>query len=75
MDKRRFNLVQFLLNNSTVFLFIIIFILFGLSSPRTEAGFPRFWSPENMMNIIKQAAVFAGIIGVGHDLCAAHRRH
>ncbi len=65
MNKRRFNFVQFLLNNSTVFLFIIIFILFGLSSPRTEAGFPRFWSPENMMNIIKQAAVFAGIIGVG----------
>jgi ribose/xylose/arabinose/galactoside ABC-type transport system permease subunit len=65
MEKQRFKLMQFMLNNSTVFLFIVIFILFGLSSPREASGFPRFWSPENMLNIIKQAAVFAGIIGVG----------
>jgi ribose/xylose/arabinose/galactoside ABC-type transport system permease subunit len=70
MPKRRFNLFQFLLNNSTIVLFIAIFILFGLSSPRLVIEgigleFPRFWLPENMLNIIKQAAVFAGIIGVG----------
>jgi ribose/xylose/arabinose/galactoside ABC-type transport system permease subunit len=59
-----------MLNNSTLILFVTIFILFGLSSPRTTIGdtnieFPRFWLPENMMNIIKQAAVFVGIVGVG----------
>ena len=55
---RRFNLGQFLLANSTLVLFVAVFIIFGLSSP-------RFWLPENIINIIKQAAVFAGIIGVG----------
>jgi ribose/xylose/arabinose/galactoside ABC-type transport system permease subunit len=70
MPKRRFNLLQFLLNHSTIILFIAVFILFGLASPRTVIGdtgieFPRFWLPENILNIIKQAAVFAGIIGVG----------
>ncbi|MBK9123492.1 MAG: ABC transporter permease [Chloroflexi bacterium] len=61
---------QFLLNNSTLILFVAVFVIFGLSSPRTVIGdtgleFPRFWLPENILNIIKQAAVFAGIIGVG----------
>jgi ribose transport system permease protein len=56
--RRRFNLGQFLLANSTLVLFVIVFILFGLSSP-------RFFLPENIVNIIKQAAVFAGIVGVG----------
>lgn len=70
MPKRRFNLFQFLLNNSTIVLFITVFVLFGLTSPRLVIEgigleFPRFWLPENMLNIIKQAAVFAGIIGVG----------
>jgi ribose transport system permease protein len=70
MQKRASTLFQFLLNNSTIFLFIAVFVVFGLSSPRTVIGetgieFPRFWLPENILNIIKQAAVFAGIIGVG----------
>jgi ribose transport system permease protein len=70
MQKRLSALLQFMLNNSTIFLFIIIFLIFGLSSAKTVIGetgieFPRFWLPENMLNIIKQAAVFAGIIGVG----------
>jgi ribose/xylose/arabinose/galactoside ABC-type transport system permease subunit len=56
--RQRFNLGQFLLANSTLVLFVIVFVLFGLSSP-------RFFLPENIVNIIKQAAVFAGIIGVG----------
>ena len=70
MQKSRFKPLQFLLNNSTIVLFIAVFIIFGLTSPRTVIEgigleFPRFWLPENMLNIIKQAAVFAGIIGVG----------
>ena len=70
MQKQPFNVFRFFLNNSTIFLFIAVFIIFGLSSPRTAIGdtgidFPRFWLPENILNIIKQAAVFAGIIGVG----------
>jgi ribose/xylose/arabinose/galactoside ABC-type transport system permease subunit len=54
---RRFNLVNFLLNNSTLILFIVVFILFGLSSP-------RFFTVENITNFIKQAS-FTGIIAVG----------
>ncbi len=72
MPGERFNILRFLLNHSTLVLFIAVFALFGLSSPRTPveiAGitidFPRFWSPENIFNMVKQAAVFAGIIGVG----------
>jgi ribose/xylose/arabinose/galactoside ABC-type transport system permease subunit len=70
MQKRRFNLFQFLLNHSTLVLFVVIFIIFGLVSPRSVIEgigieFPRFWLPENILNIIKQAAIFAGIIGVG----------
>ncbi len=51
------NIQQFLLNNSTIVLFIIMFIVFGLWSP-------RFFLPENMVNIVKQAA-FTGIVAVG----------
>lgn len=70
MTRKRFNLREFLLNNATILLFLAIFILFGLSSPRSPLGetgieFPRFWLPENIVNIVKQAALFAGIIGVG----------
>lgn len=54
---RRFHLGTFLLNNSTILLFIVLFILFGLSSP-------RFFLPENVVNIIKQAS-FVGILAVG----------
>src|SRR5690606_8749563 len=48
---------QFLLNNSTVVLFIVIFAIFGLSSP-------RFFQLDSVSNIIKQAS-FTGIIAVG----------
>ena len=71
MTARRFNLARFLLNNSTLVLFVVVFILFGISSSRVEVPalggieIPRFWMPENIINIIKQSAVFAGIIGVG----------
>jgi ribose/xylose/arabinose/galactoside ABC-type transport system permease subunit len=72
MQPTRFNLFRFLLNNSTLVLFISVFVIFGISSPRAPiefggltAEFPRFWLPENIFNMIKQAAVFAGIIGVG----------
>ncbi len=70
MQKQFSRVWQVLLNNSTLILFVTVFIIFGLASPRTVIGntgieFPRFWLPENILNIIKQAAVFAGIIGVG----------
>ncbi len=48
---------ELLLNNSTIVLFIILFIVFGLWSP-------RFFLPENMVDIVKQAA-FTGIVAVG----------
>jgi len=54
---RRFNPGQFLLNNSTIVLFVVVFVIFGVSSQ-------RFFSGENITNIIKQAA-FTGIVAVG----------
>lgn len=48
---------QFLLNNSTLVLFVVVFILFGLTSP-------RFFTLENITNFVKQAS-FTGIIAVG----------
>lgn len=48
---------QFLLNNSTIVLFVIVFIIFGLASP-------RFYLPENIVNIVKQAS-FTGFVAVG----------
>jgi ribose transport system permease protein len=57
MNIRQGNLKQLLLNNSTIVLFIIVFVLFGLSSN-------RFFLPENIINIIKQAG-FTGIVAVG----------
>lgn len=70
MNRLRSDFIPFLLNNSTILLFIIMFIGFGLTSPKSPLGdtgieFPRFWLPENMLNIVKQGAIFAGIIGVG----------
>ncbi len=53
----RMNIRQLLLNNSTIVLFIVVFIIFGIWSP-------LFYSPENITNIIKQAA-FTGIVAVG----------
>jgi ribose/xylose/arabinose/galactoside ABC-type transport system permease subunit len=48
---------QFLLASSTIVLFIVVFIVFGLSSP-------RFFTLENIDNFVKQAS-FVGIIAVG----------
>jgi ribose/xylose/arabinose/galactoside ABC-type transport system permease subunit len=48
---------QFLLANSTLVLFVVVFIIFGLSAP-------RFFTPENIINFVKQAS-FTGIIAVG----------
>lgn len=48
---------QFLLARSTLVLFVVVFVLFGLSSP-------RFFTLENINNFIKQAS-FVGIIAVG----------
>jgi ribose transport system permease protein len=55
--QRRVRPARFLLNNSTLILFVVVFILFGLSSP-------RFFTLENVINFIKQAS-FTGIIAVG----------
>jgi ribose/xylose/arabinose/galactoside ABC-type transport system permease subunit len=53
----RTRLPQLLLNNSTIILFIAVFAIFGLSSP-------RFFQLDSISNIIKQAS-FTGIIAVG----------
>lgn len=54
---RRINVSQFLLDNSTIVLFIIVFLIFGVSSP-------RFLQQDSMVNIIKQAS-FTGIVAIG----------
>ena len=46
-----------LLRNTTLILFIVVFLFFTVQAP-------RFLEPENISNIIKQAA-FTGIIAVG----------
>jgi ribose transport system permease protein len=57
MNIRKLNLRTLLLNNSTIVLFIVIFVYFGIQSP-------RFLSLESITNIVKQAS-FTGIIAVG----------
>jgi ribose transport system permease protein len=57
MTSSRARLWQLILNNSTVILFVVIFAIFGLSSP-------RFFQLDSISNIIKQAS-FTGIIAVG----------
>jgi ribose/xylose/arabinose/galactoside ABC-type transport system permease subunit len=47
----------FLLRHSTALMFIGVFLFFGLQSP-------RFFEPESVANIIKQAS-FIGVIAVG----------
>jgi ribose/xylose/arabinose/galactoside ABC-type transport system permease subunit len=70
MNGRGAKLLQFFLNRSTLILFIVVFLIFGLSSPRSpiealgNIEFPRFWLPENIINIVKQAS-FVGFIAVG----------
>jgi ribose transport system permease protein len=53
----RFMPLNFLLNNSTYVLFVVVFVIFGLSSP-------RFFTPENIISFVKNAS-FTGIIAVG----------
>jgi ribose/xylose/arabinose/galactoside ABC-type transport system permease subunit len=57
MKLNRANTVQLLLNNSTIILFVVVFVIFGLSSP-------RFLQLDSIVNIIKQAS-FTGIIAIG----------
>ncbi|HYO89593.1 MAG TPA: ABC transporter permease [Candidatus Limnocylindrales bacterium] len=57
MKVNRSNVIQLMLNNSTVILFIIVFVIFGMSSP-------RFLQLDSIINIIKQAS-FTGIIAIG----------
>lgn len=57
MSRRAINIRQLFLNNSTIILFVAVFVIFGVSSP-------RFLSLESIINIVKQAS-FVGIIAVG----------
>lgn len=52
------NLFNRLLNNSTIVLFVVVFIIFGLSSP-------RFFEPDSIINNIVKQASYTGIIAVG----------
>jgi ribose/xylose/arabinose/galactoside ABC-type transport system permease subunit len=54
---RKTSVSQMLLNNSTIILFIVVLLVFGLSSN-------NFLTLESMTNITKQAS-FTGIIAVG----------
>ena len=56
-EGRRTSIPQLLLNNSTIILFIVVLLVFGLSSN-------NFLTLESMTNIVKQAS-FTGIIAVG----------
>jgi len=49
---------QILLNNSTIVLFLAVFVVFGLSSP-------KFFEPDSVINTIIKQASFTGIIAVG----------
>lgn len=57
MTQRQVNIPQLLLNNSTIVLFIVVFLIFGLSSP-------LFLQLESIINIIKQAS-FTGMVAIG----------
>ncbi len=57
MNGRR-SIWQLLLNNSTIVLFVAVFVVFGLSSP-------KFFEPDSVMNTIIKQASFTGIIAVG----------
>lgn len=56
-EGRRTSIPQLLLNNSTIILFVVVLLVFGLSSN-------NFLTLESMTNIVKQAS-FTGIIAVG----------
>jgi len=57
MRKKRDKLTVFVLANTPIILFIAIFIVFGILSP-------RFFSAKNFENIVKQAS-YIGIVAVG----------
>lgn len=54
---RREKLIELLLRNTSLLLFILVFLFFGLQSS-------RFFQLENISNIIKNAA-FTGVVAVG----------
>lgn len=58
MRQRQIKPLQLLLNNSTIVLFIVVFVIFGLSSP-------RFFEPDSILNNIIKQASYVGIIAVG----------
>jgi ribose/xylose/arabinose/galactoside ABC-type transport system permease subunit len=53
----REQIVEHVLRYSTLIIFIVIFLFFALQAP-------RFFLPENILNIVKQAS-FVGIVAVG----------
>jgi ribose transport system permease protein len=55
--RRRDRVIELLLRNTSLILFVVVFVFFGLQAP-------RFFELENISNIIKQAA-FTGIVAVG----------
>lgn len=57
MNGRR-SIGQLLLNNSTIVLFVAVFLVFGLSSP-------KFFELDSVINTIIKQASFTGIIAVG----------
>lgn len=57
----RTSITQLLLNNSTIILFVAVFLIFGLSSPKLFEGTNLI---NSIINIAKQAS-FTGIIAVG----------
>jgi ribose transport system permease protein len=61
MTRQRFNLGQFLLNNSTIVLFIVVSIIFVVSSPSLRQIDTL---AASISNIVKQAS-FTGIVAVG----------
>ena len=54
---RRERFIELLLRNTSLILCVVVFLFFGLQAQ-------RFFEPENISNIIKQAA-FTGIVAVG----------
>lgn len=57
MNSRREQLTELLLRNTSLILFILVFLFFGSQSP-------RFLQLDNIFNIIKNAA-FTGVVAVG----------
>lgn len=57
MTSNRTQLTMRALQNTPFILFVLIFVLFGLLSP-------KFFAPQNLLNIIKQAS-YIGILAVG----------